>query len=443
VNNARPSRSKWRDVALLVTAAPAAAVAIALEARFSAWWPLRFPRSIEELEQDPQRLTRLLTAPSPGLLSPLALPAGASLSSVRRGDRLTNEPDKNRTTAVLELGFRGGDSDQTVRIVVKFQSGRGMPLYMQAIRAALESGFAREIAFYRTLAPVVPVRVAKPIFADAVTPLNRVCLIAEYVESTTVADWRGCPLPAMQSLLGEAAKLNAHFLGRLDEPPTAWIPAREGLDFMSFVSGFIGGSRPWYREAFAALHRCFTGRPVTLVHGDCRPGNMLFTGEMPVPAAIDEDASAPWPESSSRPGVVMSDWEAVNVAPLLWDFTYATVIGLRVGDRQAWLDKLLAEFLSSLEQHGVSRSHLQSDACRLEVDLLAMALAYLSLVIIDNKLWSGQGNTVEDGRAWISRVIAAATAGDPEAIGKAIGVDSADVRRIHQHWRERRAELLQ
>ena len=46
-----------------------------------------------------------------------------------------------------------------MRVVTKMQSGRQMPLYLQAIRAATEP-FAREVWFYRHLAGEVPVSAA-------------------------------------------------------------------------------------------------------------------------------------------------------------------------------------------------------------------------------------------------------------------------------------------
>ncbi len=345
-----------RDLARIVALAPFAAAAIAAEQRLAFWWPLRFPRSIGELESDPARLLDLLTKPSRGLLAPLGVPPATAFAGVRRRGGPENEPDKNRTTGVLELLFRDGETEHATRVVVKLQSGRGMPLYMQAIRAVIEHRFSREIEFYRQLAPVVPVRVARPLFADAVTAINRVCLVVEHIDATTPADWRGCSLPAMRALLASAARLNAHFLHRLAASSTAWIPARAGLEYANFVTGFLGKTEPCFREVWNALQRYFATRPVTLVHGDCRPGNMLFTGDAPIVAtgATEHDA-APWPDSAMPPpGVVMSDWEAVNIAPLLWDFTYATIIGLRIGDRKTWLDRLLTN----------SWRHCDRAACR-------------------------------------------------------------------------------
>ena len=432
-----------RDTARILVFAPFTAAAIAADERFS-WWPLPFPRSLDEIDAAPARLLDLLTRPSRGLIAPLSPPPGAVFAGARRRGGPEHEPDKHRTTGVVEMRFRtAGGADHATRVVVKLQSGRGMPLYIQAIRAVLERRFSREIAFYRQLAPVVPVRVARPLFADAVTFVNRVCLVVEHVESTTPADWRGCSLEAMRALLASTARLNAGFLGRLSTPATTWIPARAGLDYAAFVTGFIARTEPWYREAWTALQRYFAPRPVTLAHGDCRPGNMLFTGGGPVDAvAASETDAAPWPDASAPlPGVVMSDWEAVNIAPLLWDFTYATIIGLRIGDRDAWLDRLLDEFLVRLEAGGVPPADCDRTACRLQVDLLALVLAYISLVVFEHRLWSGQGNTGEDIRAWGGRVRHAALAADAAAMAAALGLPADTMGRVQDRFGARLAAI--
>ena len=118
--NPKPKRSTAHELALLLTVAPLAAAAMAVEARCARWWPLRFPRSIAELEQNPQALVDLLTAPSRGLLAPLQLPSCARMVSLHRSGQLTHEPDKNRTTAPLTLQFAGPSGTHAVRVVVKF-----------------------------------------------------------------------------------------------------------------------------------------------------------------------------------------------------------------------------------------------------------------------------------------------------------------------------------
>jgi hypothetical protein len=385
------------DLARILLVAPFTAVAIAAEQRLAPIWPLPFPRSLDEIDAEPARLLALLTQPSRGLIARPAIPPGAVFAGLGRRGGPDQEPDKQQTTGMVEMRLRSTDgTEQSSRLVVKLQSGRGMPFYMQALRAALEP-FSREIEFYRRLAPVVPVPVARPLFADAVT-----------------------------------------FVNRVPTPESAWIPARTGLDYAKFVEGFIAKTEPTYRDVWSALQRYFAPRPVTLAHGDCRPGNMLFTGEGEVHAVTgSETDAAPWPGPSAKlPGVVMSDWEAVNIAPLLWDFTYATIIGLRIGDREAWLDRLLDEFLASLQENGVPAAELDRSTRRLHVDLLALVLAYISLVVFEHKLWNGQGNTLEDIRAWGGRVRHAALVSDATAMAAALGLPVDTVRGAQRRFDE-------
>ena len=357
-----PPRPKAVSLARLVAFAPPVAALIAAENRASRWWPLRFPRSPLDFDRDSTRLFTLLTTPARGLLAPIGS-SNTQLVEQTRSGQLTNEPDKNRTTGVFNLVIEDDGHRHSLRVITKFQSGRGMPLYMQAIRAVAEHGIAREIEFYRRLASVVPIEVPRPLFADSVTVLNRVCLVLEYVDGDNQPDWRGCSLAAIQVLLANAARLNASLFDRLTDPTAAWIPARTGLEFADYVTTFIGKHEPWYRRIWTALQVYFEGSPVTLVHGDCRPGNMLFRGVNIDIGGGDEDAESEWPATPPPAGaaVVMCDWEAVNVAPLLWDFTYCTIIGLRVADRRAWQTRLLQQFLGHL---GPWRSREAPDSAR-------------------------------------------------------------------------------
>ena len=399
-----------RELARLVAFGPLVAALMAVESR-TEWWPLRFPRGLADFERDPRRLFDLLTVPSRGLLAPLADRSRVRLESQARADRLPNEPDKNRTTAGFDLTIDEDGAPRIVRVLAKFQSGRGMPLYMQAIRAVVEYRFAREIEFYRRLAPVVPVVVARPLFADSITVLNRVCLVLERLDGETIADWQGCPLAPMRMLLASAARLNGAFASRVSVPAVAWIPARAGLDFASWVEAFLPRREEWSRRIWAALGAYFQRHVMTLVHGDCRPGNMLFRGEE----------------------LVMCDWEAVNVAPLLWDFTYCTIVGLHADDRRAWQPRLLLEFLDHLRAQGVHEHGLDRGRAALDVQLLAIVLAYVSLAVADHNLWAGQGNTQQDVAAWGRRVLDAGADVDTLTIATALGVAADDVRRLQKY----------
>lgn len=401
---------------------------------------LRFPRDVAEIDAAPERLFLLLRDRG-------ALPEGATLVAVRRRGGFANEPDKDRTAASYDVVARDGDETVTTPVFVKFQTGRGMPLLLQGVRAAVEPGIAREVEFYRRLAGTVPLRAPRPYVADSLTAVNRVCLALEHVEGDNPADWRGCALGNLRAMLGDVARMNAAFVGRTAlDPRTRWIPARAGLDHAAFVVTLAGAAPDWYMDLWRALDRFFRARPVTLVHGDCRPGNMLFRdddGATRRPLDGDEDTAAPWPAPDApRPSVVFTDWEAINAAPLLWDFTYCTIIGLRVGDRRAHLPRLLDEFVAALREAGAPESLCDVARCRVEVDALAMVLYYVAALVVSKGYWDRQGNTLNDYRAWSGRILAALRDVDVARVAAAIEVAPDAVRRLQREasFKERTEE---
>jgi cytochrome P450 len=416
---------------LLLT--PFYAGSIWLETEFARLYPereLRFPRDLTELERKPARFFELLR--QAGVFS-----TADTLIEVRRRGTMVNEPDKDRTAAIVDVVVQRSQGTVVHPIFVKVQSGRGMPLLLQAVRAAVEPGVAREIDFYRRLAGKIPLRTARPHIAEALTQFNRVFLATEYVEGHNPADWRGCPLPAIRAVLSDVARLNASFVGRTaSDPRTSWIPARAGLDYASFVATLAGSPPAGYLDLWKALERYFRERPITLVHGDCRPGNMLFrdAGELSRHAhPRDEAEPNPWPSpNDSVPEVTFTDWEAVNAAPLLWDFTYCTVIGMRSADRRAHLPRLLEEFTAVLRAEGVSAELCDLERCRLEVELLSLVLYYIAALVVSKGYWDNQGNTLEDFHAWSGRILHALRSVDADRAARALGVDVEAVRRLQR-----------
>jgi Phosphotransferase enzyme family len=417
-----------------VLLSPLYAASIWLEQRAARWGTsglhLRFPRDVAEIAAAPERLFALLQAAG-------ACPSDATFLGVRRRGGLANEPDKDRVAATVDVVMRSAGVTSSLPVFVKFESGRGLPLLLQALRAAVEPGVAREVDFYRNLAATVPLRTPRVYFADAIHAFNRVCIILEHVDGYNLADWHGCPIAAVRAMLAGVARMNAAFVGKIaNDPRTRWIPARAGLDYASFVAT-LGGSAPaWYRDLWTALDHYFRNCPVTLVHGDCRPGNMLFLDHGAIARQLDarnERDAEPWPpEGMPTRDVVFTDWGAVNAAPLLWDFTYCTVIGIRTVDREAHLERLRDEFVATLRAGGVAAEYCDRTRCRIEVDLLTMVLYYVASLVISKGYWDKQGNTLDDWHAWSGRILAALRAVDTDRTSAALGVSPELVRRLQR-----------
>ena len=177
-----------------------------------------------------------------------------------------------------------------------------------------------------------------------------------------------------------------------DDAATTWIPARSGLDYANFVTGFLKQEPQWFKDLWAGLQRYFEKRPVTLVHGDCRLGNMFFVPaadglskdegpavrrlvhnasklESAVDGAFELGAQVPAAATRTlrsatgvshrgRSGpaeeeVIFSDWEAVNVGPALWDLAYLLTLSQATEHRRARTPALLAAYAAALRANGV------------------------------------------------------------------------------------------
>lgn len=401
-----------RSTAATLLSFPVCLAGISLEQALASrgLWPrLRFPRSPAEIADDPQRFFELVRDHQlPWGEAAALLPAGCELAELSQLDGQTTEPDKNAVNTGLRLRYAaaGGAAGASgaVDVFVKYQCGRELQLLLQAIRnAAAPDACHREVRFYQRLAHRVPQRVARPYFADAVHWCNRVCLVLEHLgDMEVVTDWQGGTQEQLEAVAVSVAGMHAGWWGRtaVDEG-TAWIPARQGLDYANFVDGFIKKEPDWYKEIWAKLQDYFAALPVTLVHGDCRLGNMMFPhpsertdGAAEGAAGVEEDGEAPLE-------VVFSDWEATNVGPALWDIAYMSTLSQEAEERRVRKPRMLELYLEALAEGGVV---VGMDAAIEQLGLLQLVLFFVSSSVAKNALWSGHGNTTKDGRAWGWRV---------------------------------------
>ena len=307
---------------------------------------LRFPRSPAELRAAPRRFFDMLRDNQLTSLDGSAnpLPIGCRLADACVLNAQSTEPDKNAVSIGLRLRYHvsaedeeellpgvGTLSAQHLDVFVKFQCGRGLKLWLQALRSAVAPGIAREVEFYRKLAGRVPQRVARPYYAGAAHWCNRVCIVLEHLgDASVVPDWSGGTEAQLRAVVVNVAAMHAKWWGRAAaDAATSWIPARSGLDYAGFVTGFLRKEPVWLREIWRALQKYFASRVVTLVHGDCRLGNMFFRTRVaaapvsipsPTVAAAATTAQEDEEEAHGEEEEIFGDWEAVNIGPAQWDF---------------------------------------------------------------------------------------------------------------------------
>ncbi|GBG30318.1 Hypothetical Protein FCC1311_065372 [Hondaea fermentalgiana] len=404
---------------------------------------LTFPRGVDDLWQDPERLFVLIEREG-------GVPRGSTLETVEKLGDVQSEPDKAATTAALRFVYKNGEEKQRSRhhldVFVKFQSGRGMPVWLQAIRAAVEPGVAREVDFYRKMRNDCALRTARVLFADKHTWVNRVCIVLEYLSvqvddhSNTMphasglhretdqedgARLRVIPdssfrcVDEMRLMVRKVAAMHAMFWGRAGEhPASSWLPRRKGIEFAGWALSLAPpkAKSAEFTRVFQGINVYFAGHALTVVHGDCRPGNMIFEGS---PVARD---------------VIFSDFEAVNIAPAVWDVTYAIILGLSPEMRRANQDRLLHDYVEALSDEIAKRSESISVPTFQELQnqmlLLTVILFYVSFTVTTAGFWQKQGNTRSDLNSWGTRVLASLLDVDTERAGRLLGVGTADIEAI-------------
>lgn len=367
----------------------------------------------------------------------------AALVSIDPCGSIDAEPGKANTACKLKIRYQepGAPTVSELDVFVKEQSERMISVVLKAIGCVF-SPENREVAFYRRVAdPSSPfatlVPVPKPLLMRFSRAFYSVLLVLELVPApfTTIPDWVGADPSAMEALLAGGAAIHAAFW-RL--PPsladaTSFLYDRKGLSFLQMVNLTLKSktTKEVSRVVWAALQKYFDGPRMTVSHGDLRPGNMLF---------------AP-PEGRSRlPRVVFADWECLGVTPVMWDFTYGTVIGQSVQARRTLQAKQLRDYLGVLASLGVPAADLDPTVCCLETDLLVVVLLYYgSALVVLGGAGDTQGNSTNDMRAWGERIAAARddVVDRVPVMASTIGVSTGDLRQALGLQAEPEAGLVQ
>lgn len=459
----------------LVAATPVLTLTIWFEKTFERCFRLRFPRSEAEVVSHPEHFMRLLQCEG-------AVPSSAKLVDLQRLAKLESEPDKNATMTIMRLQYTVGaeESVQNIDIFIKFQCSRGLPLLLQGFRAAAEFGIQREVDFYNHLSQAVPMRTPRALFCDSHSLFNRVCIVLEYIPNgITVRDSDGCPESKLAKMVTSAARMHAMFWGKVhSDRATRWIPAARldhgGMEFVSWVKLLIGKEPEWYRDVFAACVKRLDSVPKTLLHGDCRPGNMQFVSRSDCSrgaklasgvgvhetdlgvrrskrvadkiAAAAAAAAAEEHDGDDDCECVFTDFEATNVGPALWDFTYCVVLGQAPDERLKNEDALLSRYVNELTTacgplEWVDGTVVNVAACNVQYRLLSVVLMILGTAIVRGGQWDGQGNTREDGEAWFLRISRAVLDIEPSLLSSELGLSPDIVLLLRQRAQEQVAEV--
>ncbi|MFO6446064.1 phosphotransferase [Erythrobacter sp. NE805] len=217
--------------------------------------------------------------------------------------------------------------------------------------AAMLGLYAKEVRFYREIAPHLPVRTPQVHYAAMAEDGASFCLIFEDLGPARGGDQiAGCSLADARAAVSQAAALhapswgNAAMLGRdwLQPDPAAAAQVRALYPQAQaiFRERYAGVLEPEYMalcEEFAALNAATERRsaPVSLVHGDFRLDNLLFD----IRGGAEE--------------IAVLDWQTLTLGNGLTDIGYLLGCGIGNELRRAHEGELLDLYCAEMTARGV------------------------------------------------------------------------------------------
>lgn len=362
--------------------------------------PIPFNRSTKDLQKNPDKLIASIR----GSLSIDEVQSFDTYSVIRE------EHGKGQFITGLQLTYLDGDSSsRTEDIIVKFLSLKNEPLVLNALKSALYSGLNREVEFYKGLSREVPFVTADCFYTHSIPVLYRAVIVMEALHpDQRVDDYIGCTAEQVKDVLRNVAKMHAKFWGRVfEEPSLDWIPDRHAVGYLWFLD-IITKKEAACKKLWAALYEHFEDYPLTVGHGDCRPGNIM------------------WYDDGS---IALVDWQFANASLGTWDATYCIVMSIHEDIRREREDELINYYYDNLsasykDYHSEDFSYSR-EQCIEDHHLLKLVLALYGWGALVTHMFDRYGNDPRDVRAWADRITAAVTDLDSDFVAGKLGIPAS------------------
>jgi aminoglycoside/choline kinase family phosphotransferase len=214
--------------------------------------------------------------------------------------------------------------------------------------------YEKEVRFYQELAPTLAVTVPRVLHADIDPATASFVLLMEDLAPATAGDQlAGCDAEAAGLAVAELVNLHAPRWGDTSLTTLDWLDnaTPEGREIMAtmlpmlwdgFRQRYAGDVLPHVSLAGDALFsgmRAYlrpSGSPPTVVHGDYRLDNLLFSP----------------PPASRLAGVV--DWQTCTLGPGVRDVAYFLGAGLDPAERARVEEAMVRDYHAGLEAAGVA-----------------------------------------------------------------------------------------
>jgi aminoglycoside/choline kinase family phosphotransferase len=272
--------------------------------------------------------------------------------------------DEARVVAVETTPVGTGQMCDSVRVTLTYDGPTEAPPTLVAKQPAADPtsratalslrSYEKEVRFYQELAPTLAVRTPGVLHADIDPATASFVLLMEDLAPATAGDQlAGCDAEAAALAVAELVNLHAPRWGDESLTTLDWLhsDSPEGREMMAvmlpnlwdgFRQRYAADVLPHVSQAGEAL---FTGMrgylgssrsPATVVHGDYRLDNLLFSP----------------PPASRLAGVV--DWQTCALGPGARDVAYFLGAGLDPAERARVEEGMVRDYHAGLEASGVA-----------------------------------------------------------------------------------------
>jgi hypothetical protein len=341
--------------------------------------------------------------------------AGFELERIGQGSGFAGQ------IARIALRYEPASVNAPATLIAKFATDH---TGTQEVMRSLD-GYAREVRFYRELAPEIGLGTPRCYFAHYDPAAHECCLLLEDMAPAESVDRdQGYSLEQAQQVLEQLAAMHARHWNRVEH--LDWLQVDAAL-FANLRAGFMKGLPSLverYRTQYPALVRVaqqfvpFLSSdevlaqarrpPLTLTHGDIHIDNIFLP--------------------STRGGrFAIIDWQSVAVSPLgTYDVARLLCMGMRPEQRRRHERALLRHYHRALCAHGVRDYPLRRLRLRYRAELVAIVL--VAVLVLD-----GVDFTEDFASMYAGRIDAALTDARASRMLTVLGV-VLRVRRWFRRW---------
>ncbi|MGB7442856.1 MAG: oxidoreductase family protein [Coleofasciculaceae cyanobacterium] len=364
---------------------------------------LKFPRDIQELEQKTDWCLQVLKQVN-------CLPEKAVISNIRI-QPFQQYIALRSSLAKIKIDYQLQEKEFCFSCIAKLSPTAGS--FRDQVIYVLQQNHTKEVNFYNKLSAILPVRIPQVYFADANPLTGNMCILLEDMSNwQVIEEYQGCPREKAKLSVAAMAKLHASFW-EIKNSQTAWLKPLQPAPLLDLIGyQYKGINSQAVQEVWQIAWRRGNRQPLTIIHGDWRVGNLLF--------------------SANTEEVAILDWQCIRQGQGVFDLAYFINLSLNPELRREQEETLLNLYHQELLKNGVQGYNFeqcQADYCAsITFILLLVTIPMLNAETSADEKY--QEEVKRFSAAWSSRLTAISEDIDYETMAKILGIDASTLQQV-------------